>query len=456
MKTSAIISLLLLVAIPVIAEPPTYSFELRGRAEGFDMPSPSERLDDSYELFLARGRFNLDWEVSDSWTIHGMAQAAAMTGIPDNGSFGIGPVYLAPNGGDTSPAHLGIGELWGRYSHEELTVMFGRMPYADGSETNTGVAYLDGIKRARIAERLIGNWDWVNVGRRYDGATLSWENDQWDVTTFWLEPLAGGVNYEDAFDSLSELSVWGISGTNRYDGWIPSAEARLFFYQYDDERPGAITAAGAPIDIQTVGGHFLFGNDTGDLMIWLALQTGDWGARDHEAYAAVVEAGTVFTDWTWKPNARVGIATASGGSGSDHETFFNMMPTNHKWYGAMDFSAFQNLQDIYLITSATPRSGWGVTGEIHAFFLEDESDAWYGGSGPFNEGALGYAARRPAGGFTHSTLGYELDLTVKAPLPYGLGGLFGVSHFVAGDAGDQILADEGNGTWLFAQVVWKM
>lgn len=444
------------IALPLAAEPPSYSFDLRGRAELFDTPSPNASLDDGYELFLIRGRFNLDWRISDKWTVHGTAQAAAMTGIPENGAFGIGPVYLAPNQGDTSPAQVGLAEAWGRHSRENLSVMFGRMPYADGTETMTGVKYLDGVKKARIAERLIGNWDWVNVGRRYDGATVSWENDEWDFTAFWLNPLAGGVNYEDAFDSLEDLYVFGASGTSRYGNWLPNGEARVFFYSYDDERRGAINAAGGPIDIQTIGGHLLFGSDGNDLLIWVAIQKGDWGPRDHEAYAAVIETGMSFPDWTWSPNARIGAAIASGGSGGDHKTFFNMLPTNHKWYGAMDYSAFQNLQDIYFITSGTPKAGWSVSGELHAFFLEDDSDAWYGGSGPFAEGALGYAARRPTGGFENSDIGYEVDLTVKAPLPHGLAGLFGVGHFIAGDAGDQILTADDSGTWLFAQLAWKM
>ena len=445
-----------LLTLPVVAEPPSYSFNLRGRAEIFDTPSPDASRDDSYELFLLRGRFNLDWGISDAWTLHGTAQAAAMTGIPENGAFGIGPVYFAPNRGDTSPTHLDIAELWGRYSRDDLTLTFGRMPYADGAETMTGVSYLDGVKKARVAERLIGNWDWVNVGRRYDGATLSWESEAWDVTAFWLNPLAGGVNYEEAFTSLDDLSVFGASATSRYDTLFNNGEGRLFLYSYDDKRRGAINAAGGPVEIQTVGGHLLFGSGMTDLLIWAAIQVGDWGPRDHEAYAAVAETGMRFADWTWSPAVRVGAAIASGGSGNDHETFFNMLPTNHKWYGAMDYSAFQNLQDVYLIVSTTPKAGWALNGELHAFFLDDDADAWYGGSGPFAEGALGYAARRPAGGFAHSDVGYEIDLTVKAPLPYGLTGLFGASHFIAGDAGDQILAADDSGTWLFAQLAWKM
>ncbi|HJX27676.1 MAG TPA: hypothetical protein VJ885_07155, partial [Thermoanaerobaculia bacterium] len=140
---------------PALAEPPTVktTFDLRLRGEGWDAPARNTTTDSSYQFGLARARVGLDltWE---RWTLHGMIQSNGIAGLPDNGSFGAGPTYVAANGSDTSLAAVGLAELSAIYQREGLRLVLGRQAFGEGFEVPTGVPHLDRIKRARLGERL--------------------------------------------------------------------------------------------------------------------------------------------------------------------------------------------------------------------------------------------------------------------------------------------------------------
>lgn len=444
-------------AAPGFAEPETdWNFNLRFRWEVTETPTPSTTREQDFDFGHLRARIGYDakW---DRWSFHALAQAAGTGGLPADGGFGIGRVYFGANG-ESDPSHAGLAELDLTYKSDDFQLRLGRQKWADGGETKPGVPYLDGVKNARLAQRLIGNWDWVNVGRRFDGLTFGWANDDVHVAGFGLIPLAGGVNYDDAFEQLDDVRVFGLTVTGRYGQMISNGEWRLFDIEYSDERPGAFSATGGEIDIRTLGASLLFGNEDRDFLLWLAFQDGDWGLAGHEAWAYVAEIGRAFETSGGKLAARLGLAEASGdsapGSG-DHETFFNVLPTNHKWYGSIDYSAFQNLRNIYadLKFSRGPlKIGLG----LHHFELAEPADAWYGGSGAFNEAALGFAARRPAAGFSDTSLANEIDLSFG----WQVGGSgvqldWGLSYFDGDTAAGEVLTADADGYWGFIQAVWK-
>jgi hypothetical protein len=309
-----------------------------------------------------------------------------------------------------------------------------------------------------MGERLIGNWDWVNVGRRYDGLSLGFKSEALHFVAFGFEPLQGGVNYVNAFDDFDgDVSLAGATLTGRYGHTLKGAEWRLFGIEFEDERAPALATAGAPIEITTLGGSLLLGNERGDVLLWYASQTGDWGVADQDAAAWIVELGRKLVDGPTQVSGRLGVAEASGdgAAGGDHGTFFNLVPTNHKWYGAIDFNAFANLRNYYLDASLV-RGRLSVNAGVHRFELPDTADAWYGGSGAFDLGTLGYAARRPAAGrFSDDTIGHELDVAAG----WKLGGGFkldgGASYFDGSAAAEEILAVDADGVWTWVQLSWS-
>ena len=425
------------------------------RSSWFRTPINSQDVDRDYGLGHARLRGYASHKTGD-WKFLGAVQAAASVGLPKQG-FGIGPVYYLANG-ITTPGRISLMELNASFSRENFGFEAGRMKYADGAEANSGNAYLKGVKKARLMERLIGNWDWVNVGRRFDGVKGGGGNkDAW-LHGFFLQPLAGGVNYREAYEWLDDLLIYGGSATAKYNGWIPNTEARVFAYRYDDKRDGAKNASGGDIALTTFGASAIWGTDNTDLLGWFAYQTGDWGEANQKAYAYILEAGHKHLDGKHKPYGRIGLAQASGQDDSeDRTTFFNMMPTNHKFYGSMDYNAFSNLRDVYLILGGeiTERLSLKMAG--HMFWLPEKGDAWYGGSGAFNQSLLGYAGRRPGSGdFTSDKLAneFDFDLQWKASKNTTLKG--GGAKWWGGEASKQITTVAPDGFWGYVMAVIKI
>src|SRR3990172_6678724 len=120
------------------------------------------------------------------------------------------------------------------------------------------------------------------------------------------------------------------------------------------------------------------------------------------------------------PGSAGGVAYASGDGDpgdQDHGTFFNMVPTNHKFYGDQDLSALQNLTNVYVQLRLQPHRRLALSFEVHLFRLSDAADAWYGGSGAANNQGFGYVARFP-GGRTRRDIGTEWDLILTwSPRP---------------------------------------
>lgn len=444
------------VAVPAAADW-TPVLELRLRGEAFETPAASPAADRSYDFASWRLRGGVEAEFS-KLSVRLVGQAAGSEGLPAMGAFGIGPVYVAANRGDTSPSAVGLLEAYADLGGERFRLRLGRQPFpaeSEGAGARIDVPHLESVRKRRLAERLLGNWDWVNVGRRYDGASFTAHLAALDLAGFAVRPLAGGVNYDDAFEELDELTVYGLSLGSGYGGWVPGADLRAFAIVTEDERPGARAAAGGDLDITTVGGSALLGNERADLMLWGAVQRGDWGRRDQDAWAGIVEGGWRLGGRPGSPELRAGVARASGGAGGDHETFYNLLPTNHKFYGSLDYSAFMNLEDRYVLLTTRLSGRWSLTAGVHEFALVDRRDAWYGGSGAFNEAVLGFAARRPPGGrFPGDEVGQEVDLGLKGTLGEHSTLLVGGGWFDGGEVVEAVQPDEQDGTWLYLQLAW--
>jgi hypothetical protein len=385
--------------------------------------------------------------------LHALVQGATSWSLPSNGAFGSGPVYFGPNG-ESSPDSVDLAELSVAFTGARGKVVVGRQGWQEGNETPTGDAYLDGVKRRRLGERLVGNWDWVNVGRRFDGVSFGAACDSTHVAGFAFRPLGGGVSYPAAFERLDELEVYGLTVTGRYGAWIPKSDVRLFAIQYEDGRAPARSAAGGDLSITTLGASLLAGGAGGDLVLWGAWQTGDWGRADHDAWAAILEGGGKIAS---NATLRGGVAVASGDgeAGGEHGTFANLLPTNHKFYGSIDYLAFQNVQELFVELLVEPSKRFSSRFAVHHFDLNQEQDAWYSGSGAFDEKALGFVARRPAAGFVKPDIGWEYDVEGRCALPHGLALEGGLSYFDAGGAGREILKADGSGWWGFVQILWK-
>jgi hypothetical protein len=129
-----------------------------------------------------------------------------------------------------------------------------------------------------------------------------------------------------------------------------------------------------------------------------------------------------------------------------------MLPTNHKWYGFMDYNAFQNLRTAYVELMGKPHTDWSFRVAGHAFWLVERTDLWYQGAGAFNADVLGYGGKIPAGGvFANGDLGQEIDLSAEWALAPGRKVEGGFSIFHGGAAAEEVFPDTADGTWAWLQ-----
>ena len=87
-----------------------------------------------------------------------------------------------------------------------------------------------------------------------------------------------------------------------------------------------------------------------------AFQTGDVRGLDLTTFAVHAGAGYTF-DASWKPRLGIEYNFASGDRDPldrEVETFQNLFPTNHKFYGFMDVFAWQNIHNPAISLKTQP------------------------------------------------------------------------------------------------------
>jgi hypothetical protein len=288
-------------------------------------------------------------------------------------------------------------------------------------------------------ERLIGAFDWNNVGRVFDAIKVRYQADRFWVDAFGANVVNNNVlsGRDNSFDDKADWAddFYGLYGrttmlTNHvwdlYALYRDKADAKFLGAKRQIYTLGTrfeATPALAPWDyfvefagqfghVQTPGGQF------GETAA---------GWSDHRALAGVVSTGYTF-DHEWKPRLGIEYSYASGdGNPRDRtdETFDNLFPTNHKFYGYMDLFAWKNLHNPRLTLSCQPHKTVKVQFDAHGFWLDDNQDAWYR--------ANGNPIRRDPTGHSASFVGSELDLTVNYTPHKRLKLQAGYSRFFTGD-----------------------
>ena len=321
-------------------------------------------------------------------------------------------------------------------------------------------------------ERIIGAFGWNNIGRVFDAAKLRWQTPWFGADFFSgrvILPRDNHFNMPNDYD-------W-FSGMYAGSKLIPKqlTEFYLLSRNTSAQSPNAIAPGvpGAPSarDIYTVG--LRMKSNPGEFGPWdyLGEFMGQFGhfndpalpatsdrSLEHLAYALVVNGGYTWTDSPWTPRLGFEYAHASGdGDPHDnkHETFENLFPTNHKFYGYMDFLSLQNIHDVRLMTSVKPLPRITLLGEAHAFWLADTHDSLYTAAGARRGGitttpGTGYGINPQYSSF----VGSELDfISTYAFSPQGTIEL-GYGRFFRGDYLKDSLAKVGSAdaNWFYAQL----
>jgi hypothetical protein len=323
-------------------------------------------------------------------------------------------------------------------------------------------------------ERVIGAFDWNNLGRVFDAAKVRWQND-WFAADFFtgriILPDDGTFNKPNDHD-------W-FSGVYLSTKKIPKQTTELYFLSRNTDASSlneitTTTPRGGPSprDIYTIG--LRVKSNPGELGNWdytgeFAGQFGHFndpalpaGQRslDHEAFALSVGGGYTWTKSRFTPRIGLEYNFASGDSDprdGKHETFENLFPTNHRHYGFMDLFSWQNLHNARLTGSIKPLPRLTLTADYHAFWLADTSDNFYTVAGARRGGigttpGTGYGINLGYGSY----VGSEVDLIATFVVKQYATAQIGYGHFFVGDYVKDSLSAPAVGStdanWFYAQV----
>jgi len=274
-------------------------------------------------------------------------------------------------------------------------------------------------------QRFVGAFDWSNVARVFDAAKVSWTPASWAQVDGWFSQVVlidrvgpdsadHGENFYGLYASLKPVR------DHTLDTFL------LIRHDRDNELRGEIAGHRGQLKEYTLGNRFRGKLAHVDYGVEWAWQFGSRAHEDINAWAWHNELGYTFAEVPWSPrlgmeyNHGSGDDNASDGEGGN---FDNLFPTNHPYYGYMDFASLRNLNHVEMNLSTKPCKSLTLVTKYHWLFLDTNKSAWFN---------AGQGVIRAAGVNASQTLGQEVDLLAKWQVCRHVETLLGFSHFHAG------------------------
>ncbi|RME91026.1 MAG: hypothetical protein D6767_05885 [Candidatus Hydrogenedentota bacterium] len=289
-------------------------------------------------------------------------------------------------------------------------------------------------------QRLIGGLDWTNVGRSFDAARL-----KWDTKTNSLHAWAAILTE----DNSNDLKNW--NGNNSREQYLSSLYNtykginNLFLDTYyinktDQLNNYYLHTLGLRITNRTNKGK---ASGDFDYTLEAAYQLGDKNKNTKiSAYAAALALGyKIGLGVPVRLGAEFDIASGDkDATDNKYETFANLVPTNHLYYGQADLISWQNmLAGNFNLTFFFTKA---FSTKVAYWYLSrlTEKDAWYNVGG-------GVASALSTN--TEKELAHEIDVTLKYKAREYL--FFGAGYSIA--LRGKALKDDGrNGDFHFAYI----
>ena len=399
-----------------VPPPPRWTFagSLRVRPEFYSW-FPVEGADYGYTFTAAVLRLGVTQQTPKDETMLEI-EAPYLIDLPGHasvaapkGQLGQGGSYRDANGNQS--ASLFVKQAFVRlknFGTPTSSLKLGRFEFSDGQETVPSDPSLAWLKQNRIGQRLIGPFSFTHVGRSFDGFQFVDNKPKRNLTFLGVMPTRGVFDLKGG-DTLTGVKVAYLAVTIPQTAKSKPIDARLFGVYYEDTRDPMTktdnrplaqrTADHNPIKIGTFGFHYLRTQKMGagklDTLLWAAGQLGSWGSQNQGAYSFSAEIGYQPAKMAWKPWLRAGYFVASGDgnpANNQHGTFFPMLPTP-RLYARFPFFTESNLKDLFGQLILRPNPRLTLRPEVHALWLADSNDLWYGGGGAFQDKTFGYAGR---------------------------------------------------------------
>lgn len=382
-------------------------------------------------------------------------QDTVIANLPSNG-VGVGSVYYA-NTPRTTQNGAFLRQGWLKLKHDGFYVKGGRQLYSDQATGAATDKTLKWIQDYRLAQRLIGPFEYTHVGRSFDGGTLGYLTDDFELGGFAFIPTFGGFEI-NGMKNIPDINVAGATLNLRDSETIGNTIAQLSYYYYSDDRNLVVTdnraqatrtrTRGQTLEIHTFGGsaaHVIpVGAGLADGVVYGYGQLGNWQNLDHAAWAFGAEIGYQLPDLWGSPWLRAGINSGSGDSDpndGDHETFFQLLPT--AWlYAQFPFYNMMNNQDVFVQAIVKPHPKVNVRLDFHWLRVNEKQDLVYSGAGATSDTFFGFAGA-PTGG--SEDLAYLTHVMVNfKPLDYLSFNVFYAHAFGQNIISSQFAGNQGN------------
>jgi hypothetical protein len=300
-------------------------------------------------------------------------------------------------------------------------------------------------------DRLIGNLDWAQAGRAFDGffvrvtASPSVTLDGFGMLLAppaWLTDPTGARfhNSGSYFTGLYARARFGKAGFDLYGlGLLEDPGTAALGARHDNNRLTLGARAFAAIGSLALLGEGAF--QTGKACTPACQQ----GQTDNSVAAGAFALRATYTLPVWGAPYVLGELSAASGDGDptdaiDH-TFNQLFPTGHTQLGFMDMVGWQNVVAARGTLGIRP---WGahVWLDVRHFRAWEPKGAWYAGNGTV------FLAADPTR--TSGNMGTELDLSVTVPVFANVSVAGSVAVFLPGLEASSRGTDPS--TWGFLQV----
>lgn len=331
-------------------------------------------------------------------------------------------------------------------------------------------------------ERVIGAFAWNQIGRVFDAAKIRWQNAWFGVDAFSGRVVVPDDNNFNMSNEYEQFSGLYFNTKKVPKNWTEfyvlarnvSPKAATLFAPAITPAPFNTSAR----DTYSVGARFRSATNEWGKFDYTVEALGQLGNRkrpatgvrpnerdEHLAYAFSGNVGYTFTDTLGAPRVAIEYDHGSGDSDPNddqHETFDNLYPTNHKFYGYQDLTSWQNINDLQLIFTIKPQTRLSLALEGHLYWLADTNDRYYNVGGVARAGAgatgnpgsgTGYGINPTYGSF----VGGELDLIAGLALTKAAVLEMGYSHFFRGDYIKDTFQISGSkdSDWVYAQLLMR-
>ena len=303
-------------------------------------------------------------------------------------------------------------------------------------------------------QRILGHFDWANVGWSFDGVRADYSSKMGTHTFGWFRTIET--------ENFIEASLVPVGGNQAGNGggaadsdfilWyntlkvVPMMTIEPYFiYILDNRTKPTIGTAGTTVATGRVAPdqkRLMFGGRvagkamkkmidyTGEVIWQTGTQTGAAGGGDRETINAWASAATVGVTLPVPMSPRIGAEFnyASGsGEGETRHTFENFWPTNHLHMGYMDQIGWKNMIAYSPQLKIKPTKASWVKVNFWIFRLAQVEDNIY------NAGQ-GASFGGTSAGNQAASVGQELDIIANHKFKQGKIGLqAGYGHFFAGE-----------------------